>query len=221
MAVMRGLAAAAILALTPGAAFAQEPSFDCAKASTPVEKSICDDANAGLAMRDGALARLYAALKGAGGQDDVVKNQAAWLKSRDACGTDAGCLEKRYDKRIAELARAAGDEAGVTGSYGYQLSPDTDQGTLWAMREADGTLAGNIDTVSGPGLNTCEISFDEARALGDAWLWIGPKEEALADHGECHILFRRGPRSIRVDSFDCEYYCGANAWFDETYKRQH
>jgi uncharacterized protein len=214
------LSAAGLVLLMPAVGLAQEPSFDCAKASTPVERTICDESNSDLAARDGALARLYAALKDAGGHDDGVKSQSAWLAARDACGTNNVCLEKQYDKRIGELAKAAGDETGVTGTYAYQLSADTDQGTLWAVREADGTLSGDIDSVSGPGLNTCEISFDQTHALGDAWLWIGPTDEPAADGRQCHILFRPGRQKMRIDSFDCEYYCGANAWFDETYKRQ-
>jgi len=216
---MNRIAPTLAVALLSGAAAAQaNPSFDCSKASTTVEETICEDNNEGLAMRDGALARLYAALKEQGGHENLLKEQPGWLKSRDTCGSDTQCLEARYDERIRALAKAAGDEAGVSGSYGYQLSSETDQGTLWAVREADGTLTGMIETVSGPSYHTCDIGFDAACAMGDAWLWVGPKEEA-SDGGECHILFRPGRQSMRVDSFDCRYYCGANGWFDETYKR--
>jgi uncharacterized protein len=55
-----------ILVLTTGAlpvmAQANSPSFDCAKAGTPVEHSICD--NAELAVLDAQLAKVYKQARG-------------------------------------------------------------------------------------------------------------------------------------------------------------
>ena len=79
------------------------PSFDCAKATSPVERLVCSDPALGAADRD--LAAAYARVSrksrdGAGLRDD----QRAWLARRDACG-DRSCLADSYRRRAAELAR--------------------------------------------------------------------------------------------------------------------
>ena len=48
------------LAGDPAQADEPIPSFDCKKAATPVEKTICEDAFTG--FRDGALGKLYSGL---------------------------------------------------------------------------------------------------------------------------------------------------------------
>ena len=58
---MRLRAAAVLALLWPGLALAQ-PSFDCAKASTPVERAICGSTK--LAAADRELATVYGALAG-------------------------------------------------------------------------------------------------------------------------------------------------------------
>jgi len=205
--------------LSSSASAAAAPSFDCDKAATEVEQAICSDQNPELAARDAALARLYRALKEQGGHDAVLGGQSAWLGKRDACGADAACLASRYDERIAVLAREAGDEAGVTGSYGYQLSQDTDTGDAFMVREADGSLSGMISTVSGPTYHLCNVEFAGAAAFGDAWIWDGPADEAGFDGRACRILFRFDEGQLRVDSQSCNYYCGARGFFDATYER--
>jgi hypothetical protein len=78
--------------------------FDCAKAATRVEKTICDDAN--LSELDTRLTQLYtgtlAELSGRD-RDRVKQEQQQWLKQRNACA-DSQCLTGSYEKRIPELA---------------------------------------------------------------------------------------------------------------------
>jgi uncharacterized protein len=208
-----------ILALLPQAALAQ-PSFDCANASSTVEKAICEDANYDIAARDAAMSRLYSAVKGQGGHEALLAGQKEWLSRRDACDSDRDCLSRVYDERLAELASAAGDEQGVTGAYGYALEKETNFGSAVIIREADGTLSGNIDTVSGPTYHTCGVSFDGARPIGQSWLWEAPPEDTVADDGPCRVLFTPAAGNMRIDSLDCRAYCGARGWFDETYERK-
>jgi uncharacterized protein len=206
-------------------AVAQAQSFDCTRASTVVEKAICDDGNPGLALRDAALGRLYAALKTEGGHDAVLAGQAAWLKSRDRCGAKAACLERAYDKRLGELARAAGDAGGVTGTYRYHLPGEegadySNDGEAFVVREADGTLSGSISTVSGPTYHTCEVQFEAAEeAEGAAWQWQGSEDEVDFEGKTCVIDFAARPGELRISSQNCSYFCGARGWFDETYAR--
>jgi len=78
-------------------------SFDCAKASTRVEKMICsDDESAAL---DGQLAETYrrALADPAENSDEIKIDQRAWLSGkRNKCG-DVSCLRRRYRERIAAL----------------------------------------------------------------------------------------------------------------------
>lgn len=99
---------------------AQAASFDCAKASTEVEKAICT--NPDLSRSDEVLARAYATALG--GLSDEAKaavqaGQREWLGfAALACTSDAkpftaeltdeqqGCLNAVYRSRISELAQS-------------------------------------------------------------------------------------------------------------------
>ena len=78
------------------------PSFDCAKARSAPEKAICSDI--ALARLDRALAADYRrALDFAEDGMAIKSAQHAWLKTRDACGGDIGCLKDAYEARIKAL----------------------------------------------------------------------------------------------------------------------
>lgn len=79
-----------------------EPSFDCIKASTAVERMICTDKE--LSELDQALAKNYKHRTAEGANADALKSsQRQWLKERDKCAT-ALCLSELYTRRIGELA---------------------------------------------------------------------------------------------------------------------
>ena len=79
-----------------------KPSFECDKAGTLIEKTICSNQN--LADLDNTMANLYKnALSGAVNPEEVKKEQRAWLKNnRNKC-SDAECLEQEYSNRIEVL----------------------------------------------------------------------------------------------------------------------
>lgn len=90
-----------VVAATASAA----PSFDCSKASTKVEKMICDDSQ--LADADAKLSDAYsAALKAATDKVEVKHKQIAWVKQRNAC-SDVVCVQQAYDQRLEELGQLA------------------------------------------------------------------------------------------------------------------
>ncbi len=97
----------AVLALFASGAFAHAkdvPSFDCAKASNDVERTIC--ANEQLAASDATVAANYRQLlKYRTGKDAKVfkDEQRAWLKRRNKCGTNVACLSDAYDFRYSEM----------------------------------------------------------------------------------------------------------------------
>ena len=98
---------AATLAIAPFAgANAQAASFDCRKAKTDTEKTICRKAT--LNVLDQRMAHVYRgllSLVGHSGQRDQFRaDQLYWLNVRDACGTSTPCLRNTLKARIDELS---------------------------------------------------------------------------------------------------------------------
>lgn len=219
---MKRLAALVVLAMAVPAA--ADPSFDCAKASSAVEKAICSEDNPGLALQDGALGRLFAALKREGGHDAILASQREWLKRRDACGADVNCLTRRYDERLQILAREAGDRLGATGIYRYQLTGESSEegsnaGEAYIFYEPGGALSGSISTVSGPTYHTCEVGFDGGVAEGASWRWTDTETSSMHEGQRCTVTFTPGRNSMKIESEYCRDYCGARGYFDEVYKK--
>jgi uncharacterized protein YecT (DUF1311 family) len=78
-------------------------SFACGKARSAVEQAIC--ASPTLAGYDRSVAAAYRrALDLAGDDAGAVKQaQLEWLRSRDACGANAGCLGQAMRERVNRL----------------------------------------------------------------------------------------------------------------------
>ncbi|MBI1330613.1 MAG: DUF1311 domain-containing protein [Alphaproteobacteria bacterium] len=93
---------------------APQPSFDCAGARSPVEKTLCSDA--ALARLDRQMAEAFRQKKALVFEDvkqaALIREQRAWLKTREsACAAKTGpntaaCLTRLYGARIAALGRA-------------------------------------------------------------------------------------------------------------------
>lgn len=75
------------------------PSFDCGRATTEVERTICADAD--LALRDRAMAIVYA--KRPTSSAWLMRTQQRWLAERNRCGT-RDCLLLAYDRGLSQLA---------------------------------------------------------------------------------------------------------------------
>jgi len=83
---------------------AQAASFDCAKASTKIEKLICTDA--ALSKLDEELAVAYkAALQDENRAESIRQTQKQWMKERNTC-TDADCVKRAYAARLHALSLA-------------------------------------------------------------------------------------------------------------------
>jgi uncharacterized protein len=83
---------------------AHAASFDCSKAQTADEKAVCADRV--LNDQDVEMSVLYTQLKpllGMGARGDMEDAQVAWLKRREACGSDRACLSKAYEERLMQL----------------------------------------------------------------------------------------------------------------------
>lgn len=75
-------------------------SFDCSKASSVVEKSICD--NEELSALDERLSLLYRE-KYELDPNAQKKEQTLWLSERNKC-LDVGCIKESYNNRISQLS---------------------------------------------------------------------------------------------------------------------
>ncbi|MBN3824722.1 DUF1311 domain-containing protein [Burkholderia sp. Ac-20384] len=93
-----------LLVLLAHAPQAFAAGLDCAQATSQTEKAVC--ASNDLHLDDGRLSVFYRKLSDAlpQGQRAVLRTaQLSWLKTRDQCGADHGCLEQRYLTRIGDL----------------------------------------------------------------------------------------------------------------------
>jgi uncharacterized protein len=81
-------------------------SFDCAGASSPVEKAICADPyTSSLDEKLGVLWRTT--LPQVADPQALKADQRAWLKNRSLCGAEPACLRREYLMRLTELQYAA------------------------------------------------------------------------------------------------------------------
>ena len=94
-----------IVALACFAYNANSASFDCAKASSPLEKAICSNPN--LSALDDQMAQAYKDARAkSSNQDQLKSDQIAWIKGARQCASDLACIEKSYKVRLATLGAA-------------------------------------------------------------------------------------------------------------------
>jgi len=102
------LLALAAVSVTSGDALAQDgPSFDCARAKSATEKTICGDA--GLAAQDRRVSAIYASRLKQIRTDAAARHTAMtrgknFIKQRNLCGRDTACINNLYDVRFFDLA---------------------------------------------------------------------------------------------------------------------
>jgi uncharacterized protein len=120
---VRDMTLSILLLAAASIAHAEMASFDCGKASTRAEKSVCG--SPALAAKDVALAAYFKLLlrlkPSAAGMayrefDDTLRNnQRQWLQhDRDACRADVACLDRVYDQRTEALLKLFDANAGLT-----------------------------------------------------------------------------------------------------------
>lgn len=82
--------------------------INCSRASVPAEFLICSvpELKRKEARMSGLYARLIPTLT-APEQSALRQEQRAWLRQRNACGGDEGCVSNRYDQRISVLQSVA------------------------------------------------------------------------------------------------------------------
>lgn len=207
MRTILNVAVAIVCGLTVAQVQAQ-PSYNCDKAASAAEKEVCRVPD--LQWYDRQLARLYdvARKKPKANTDALLAEQRAFITRRDACQGDTECLVKAYETRLAELA----PKVNVYQAYA-QYEPKKQGGGMWIVRF--GFNAGvKILTVGGGG-HTCVFDTDNAEVGGKGVIrWRDPKENA------CRITIAPdGDDVMRVETKNCQDYCGMRAILDDTYTR--
>jgi len=89
----------AVLACSQGV---QASSFDCAKAASSSEKALCADPYT--ASLDSQLGKAWKATLAKAKDPKALRlDQREWLKERDQCAADLGCLRSKYLNRLVAL----------------------------------------------------------------------------------------------------------------------
>ncbi|WP_423760369.1 lysozyme inhibitor LprI family protein [Burkholderia sp. NLJ2] len=192
---LRSVATAALLTLLPIAAHAA--GFDCAKAASPTEKTICADT--ALSKLDGDLSAAWKKALAKGGDTAALKAaQLKWLKQRDQCGNDAPCLGDRYRERLASL-------------NGTPLAADRWQQT-WYLT-SDNPSFGGVLTLTGtaPRLHV-ELSANNGANTGglDGDIVLHG-DSGTYRYDKCRLDFDRKGGRIRVTQQGADFDCGAGA----------
>lgn len=202
------LSALALLALaTP--AHAAGPSFDCARAGTPTEFAICD--NAALSELDLALAEAFRTARDRPGVKD---RQRAWIGERNLCGANVDCLEQRMQDRLAELAGPpaipgfATPPTPSTGDRSGAYCPDPGTGFGFAQAGDRATISYAAFLANGHACGTGPLS---ATREGAAW---------VNRDGGCTVtvtLTATGFHITATPQDTCQaLYCGARAVISDT-----
>ena len=116
LAIATAVALGGMTLILPTAASAA--SFDCRRAGTATERTICG--NLGLNDRDVRMAQLYDIVRRLvpmGTRGAIMDRQTVWLRERNRCGGDRTCIGQAYDRRIRELNRVLEERVYPQGPF--------------------------------------------------------------------------------------------------------
>lgn len=169
------------------------PSFNCKKATTAVEKTICADNT--LARLDRKLGEIWKSFIDASNHDAfksrLRQDQALWVKLRDKCQNDVGCISSAYQQRLAVLG--ADKKLSVfAGQYEKKdigimtVYPTEDKNYLIAIQTADPEQGAWTCEITGTAtengnqlLLTVGSDYFSARLIDTDAITIDPNTEAF------------------------------------------
>ena len=189
------------------AAPAAAQSFDCAKAKTAVEKTICADAD--LSRLDNDMGQAFKAARSTLAASAI--GQAAWLKNvRNIC-TTAACLRDAYRKRIADLGTLnVWSIEGLAGQWTRLNDVPYERAVL------------SIDSVSAAGF-AFELSATNGAQSGEidgTAVKRGAGAALVDDETKCEVKFGRlGVRLVVSTSPTCASMGGMAVTFDGEFAR--
>lgn len=184
---MRRVLGLALMAIFGFLSEAWAASFDCGKASTPIEKAVCADS--ALSEMDGLLGKAYkSALASAQDRSGLKAEQKGWLAQRDQCH-DVVCLKSVYQARITALQTSSAVRNGITGTYKVKNDRDSFYGEVQVLKVAEDKIKFSMNVVYR--MNTGELS-GEIPLIGNGAVYSD------AEWGECTVRFTFVERRLEV-----------------------
>lgn len=172
----------------------QGASFDCAKASTLVERFICGDSDLG--ALDERMTEAYRTARNAAQRDGaawerLLDEQRVWLAERDACETGA-CVARVYQARIESLTEGAEAPAPLPLTRLQETGPHYSIGASFPVlpESTDAQVAANqeirslVEAIIAPFRGDLAEAAREAERGGSGWQ--GPDWSLLIDYGPTH-----------------------------------
>ena len=175
---------------------AHAASFDCVKASSPAEKTVC--AHADLSTLDSDLNAAYnTALSAAATPTTLRDTQRSWIKQRDACGTNVDCLQHVYNERLERLHTVVSTRRGGDARWVQ----------VWQMDNASPTVASQLSiTGKMPSLHFNLQANNGGNAGGlEGDITVEEDRATYRDKDGCQLDFvRTGQRlTVRQNANDC------------------
>lgn len=203
----------ALLALTAACAIGLTPfggssaSFDCAKAGTPSERAICADPVTSKLDEDLAK-RWRQAEADSRYPAELKRDQFAWLKRRNGCKDDNGCLRGAYTRRLAELAPDV-----VAGPFDWRgtwtrINGNAASGELVIAASGKDTYTIGLEATAGANMGS---SGGLARGDGNSLDLVEENDP------ECRIVLKRVHRQIQLDQHDGNCGAGSGVYYDGRY----
>ena len=189
-------------------------SFDCKKASTFIENTICNDTE--LSKLDEQLAAAYKKVfKSLSDKTDLKKDQFDWLKNtRDKC-MSLECLKTSYINRVLYLTNYDNRDAQTNTSSSDVIAGLYKKDS--AFLEVNQDLSFNYNSVNERNGNMCLIEDEKFKLVNGDFVW-NSKENS------CEItLSNRNKNSVNLNvaGSECNYYCGHNAYIiDGVYTKE-
>ena len=193
-------------------AHVQAAGFDCSKASSFVEKTVCSDRE--LSNLDDLLATSYKrALSKSSDLNSLKSQQREWIKQgRDQC-KDIACIRAAYSKRLAELNTLQDEAADATPKS--STPPQENFSGEYSLVDGSKFCSGGMD-VKQEG-NSISISFDtvctKAQNLCNyEGKGILTDNQVIFKEPECTITVKFAGHGVETTQEGvCSEACGFNA----------
>ncbi len=208
---------------------ASAASFDCSKAKSWSEKTICNTKQ--LSSLDDLLAVSYKKALTAASETTALKaSQKEWLAERDTC-TDVDCLKETYTSRIAELndiiANATDTSSDSNGWYKSSAQPSLvvrDSPDVTGKKLGNVPPGGKVKVLANTGKN------DSIGGRSGTWVkieWQGKSAyafdaflEKLASQDTQPAQPKQSSGNTRtIEGVISSYECGDNCYLTITDKR--
>ena len=189
-------------------------SFDCAKASTAVERAICEDPYSMLMDRE--IARQFGTLRST--HPGIVAEQVKWLQQRSLCQDDRVCLWNTLAHRWVALGRRIEEYLGIpqlSGVYDYIVRPEEVAGDLTLAAGPEGDYGFYISTVSLTYGHLCEVmGANASRTEAGEVSWRIPETDRTLTLTPVDV----GVVILAIEHDDERSFCGAHAYMYGPYR---